>query len=122
MNSSSSPFHHIGFFPSEFYGSVTAQNHVTFPGLFQRPQNQSQLKQSECNPKSKLQNPRHVSTGRVKEVLCAYVAVHAVPLGVVEDIEGLRAELELHFVFWFEDLVHRRIEVGATGQVQTVPA
>ena len=59
---------------------------------------------------------------RVQEVRCAQKIIHSVPLSVVEDIACLRPELDLHLFGWLEDLVHRRIEVGAMRTIQTVPA
>ena len=75
----------------------------------------------ERDSKRELQDTRHVSSGREQEVGCAHIGVHAVPLGMVEDIECLRTELNLDILLGFEDLVHRRIEVGAMRHIETVP-
>lgn len=62
-----------------------------------------------------------MSSGREQEICRAHVGIYAVPLGVVEDIECLCAELNLHILLGFEDFEYRHIEVRAMRIVQTVP-
>jgi hypothetical protein len=42
----------------------------------------------ERDSKRKLQDPRHMSSGREQEIRRAYVGIHAVPLGVLKTLNA----------------------------------
>src|SRR5215469_4312587 len=76
----------------------------------------------ERNPDRKLADARHVRLAGIQEVTGPNEIVHLAPLRVVEDIECFRAELYSDFLGWFENLIHRHIDVGTMRRVQAVPA
>ena len=62
----------------------------------------------ERDSQRELQHTRHVCAGGVQEICCAHVRIHTRPLGMVEDVEGLGAELDVQLLDGLKDLVDRR--------------
>lgn len=53
-----------------------------------------------------------MGAGCVQEIRRAYKRIQPIPLRVIEDVEGLRSELQVDLLRRLEDLVQRHVEMA----------